>query len=70
MGEPAEVKTAQEMPKSCSVISSSISPQKEGIVKSHHIEENFSSPTPVKTKEPSRIQSKDELAELPEKWVT
>ncbi|KAI3454279.1 hypothetical protein Pfo_010942 [Paulownia fortunei] len=70
MEERAEENNVQDMPKSCSIISSSISPQKEGIVETHHLEENFSSPTPVKTKEPSRVKSKEEPAELPEKYGT
>ncbi|KAK6123648.1 hypothetical protein DH2020_042602 [Rehmannia glutinosa] len=70
MGEPTQDKTAQDMPKSCSAFSSSTSPEKDGFVETHHLEEDFSSPTPVKTKEPSRIKSKEELAELPEKYQT
>lgn len=53
----------------CLGISSPDSKNKKGVVDTRQIEEDFSSPTPVKRKEPSRIQSKFELAQLPEKWV-
>lgn len=62
-----EENTAQDTPKSCSAISSAISPKKEGIVQTHEIDEEFLSPTPVKTREPPRIKSKEEIAELPAK---
>ncbi|KAL0417354.1 UNVERIFIED_CONTAM: CDT1-like protein a, chloroplastic [Sesamum latifolium] len=65
MEAPAKEKTAEEKLKI-----SSISPHKERIVEINDVEEDFSSPTPVKTKEPSRIKSKEELAELPEKYCT
>ncbi|KAK4428199.1 CDT1-like protein a, chloroplastic [Sesamum alatum] len=67
MEAPARENTAEEKLKSCSNVSS-ISPHKEGIVEIHDVEDNFSSPTPVKPKEPSRIKSKQELAQLPEKY--
>ncbi|KAL3835320.1 hypothetical protein ACJIZ3_010056 [Penstemon smallii] len=56
--------------KTVSVVqSSSKSPKKEGIIETHHLEEEtFSSPTPAKTKEPSRCQRKSEIVELPEKY--
>ncbi|KAH6815886.1 hypothetical protein C2S51_020706 [Perilla frutescens var. frutescens] len=54
MGETVEGKTVK------------LSRKKEGIVE---IEEDFSSPTPVKKKEPSRIQTKDELPQLPERYA-
>ncbi|KAG8378600.1 hypothetical protein BUALT_Bualt07G0002400 [Buddleja alternifolia] len=68
-----KTKSAQEeMSKSCSITpsSSSISPHKERIVETHHAQDTFLSPTPAKTKEPSRTKSKEELVELPEKYVT
>ncbi|KAG8388481.1 hypothetical protein BUALT_Bualt02G0130200 [Buddleja alternifolia] len=68
MEEPGDEKTAKELTKCCSLMPSSMPSQKEGIVGTHNPEEDFSSPTPVKTKEPPRIKSKEELAELPEKY--
>ncbi|KAL0341703.1 UNVERIFIED_CONTAM: CDT1-like protein a, chloroplastic [Sesamum calycinum] len=65
MEAPAPEKIAQEK-----LQISSISPHKEGIVQIHDVVEDFSSPTPVKTKEPSRIKSNEELALLPEKYGT
>ncbi|PIN09362.1 hypothetical protein CDL12_18040 [Handroanthus impetiginosus] len=67
MEQPRE-KAAEEMFKSCSRVSSSISPYEEGIIETHHLEDEFSSPTPVKLKEPSRIKSTEERAELPQKY--
>ncbi|KAL8457237.1 hypothetical protein ACS0TY_034371 [Phlomoides rotata] len=61
-------KSVKDLPKKCSVVSSSSSGKKEEIVDTHQLEDKFSSPTPVKTKEPPRIQSKDELLQLPEKY--
>lgn len=45
--------------------------KKEGSAEIRQVEEDFSSPTPVKKKEPSRIHSNadGELPQLPEKWV-
>lgn len=65
MGETVEGKTAQCVAENSLDVSSS-EPQKKVVIA--EIEEDFSSPTPVKKKEPSRIQSKDELAQLPEKY--
>ncbi|KAL7138721.1 hypothetical protein ABFS83_09G001700 [Erythranthe nasuta] len=49
--------------------SSSFSPQKESIAETHDAEHTFSSPTPVKTKEPSRIKTnQNQPAELPHKY--
>ena len=58
---------AQDMAGKCSGISPSDTQNKEGITEIRPVEEDFSSPTPVKRKERPRIQSKDELAQLPEK---
>ncbi|XP_057787089.1 CDT1-like protein a, chloroplastic isoform X2 [Salvia miltiorrhiza] len=69
MGETAEDKTVQGVAAKCSGISPSDLQKKEGIAEIRPIEEDFSSPTPVKKKEPSRIQSKDELVLLPEKYA-
>lgn len=67
MGETVQEKTAHGV---ASGISSPDSPQKkEGTAETRQVEEYFASPTPVKKKEPSRVQSKDELVQLPEKWV-
>ncbi|CAI9773867.1 unnamed protein product [Fraxinus pennsylvanica] len=41
----------------------------KGILQKHQPEAKFSSPTPVKTKEPSRIKCREEVPELPE-WYT
>ncbi|KAL6524629.1 hypothetical protein OROHE_016300 [Orobanche hederae] len=68
MEEPAQEKIVQNMPETCSMISSSISPKKEVSSETHHLEEIFSSPTPVKTKEPSRLKSKEDLVKLPERY--
>ncbi|KAL3628992.1 hypothetical protein CASFOL_028038 [Castilleja foliolosa] len=62
MEQSAPEKTAQDPGKSCSTKFPSISTQKEGS------EDIFSSPTPVKSKEPARIKSKEELTKLPEKY--
>ncbi|GER38424.1 mitochondrial protein [Striga asiatica] len=50
-------KTAKEMSKSM-----------EASSETDRLEGDFSSPTPVKTKEPSRVKSKEELAKFPEKY--
>ncbi|KAL3642250.1 hypothetical protein CASFOL_013065 [Castilleja foliolosa] len=68
MDQSAPEKIVQNTAKSCSTNCPSISPQKEGSVETHQLEDIFSSPTPVKTKEPARIKSKEELTELPEKY--
>ncbi|KAL6559297.1 hypothetical protein OROGR_004414 [Orobanche gracilis] len=69
MEEPAQEKIVQNMPGTSSTISSSISPKKEVSSETHHLEEIFASPTPVKTKEPSRLKSKEDLVKLPERYV-
>lgn len=42
----------------------------KGLLQNQQPEAKFSSPTPVKTKEPSRIKCKEEASELPEKYTT
>ncbi|GFP88529.1 cdt1-like protein a chloroplastic [Phtheirospermum japonicum] len=68
MEQSAPDKIAQNMAKSCSANFLSNSPQKEVSVETHHLEDLFSSPTPVKMKEPARIKSKEDLTKLPEKY--
>ncbi|XP_047954195.1 CDT1-like protein a, chloroplastic isoform X1 [Salvia hispanica] len=70
MGKTMEETFAQDMAGKCSGISPSDTQNKEGITEIRPVEEDFSSPTPVKRKERPRIQSKDELAQLPEKYAT
>ncbi|KAL1541939.1 CDT1-like protein a, chloroplastic isoform X2 [Salvia divinorum] len=70
MGKTVEETSEQDMAGKCSGISPSETQNKEGIAEICQIEEDFSSPTPVKGKERPRIQSKDELAQLPEKYAT
>lgn len=53
-----------------SSVSSIVFSLEKGIFQKHQPEGNFSSPTPVKTKEPSRIKCEEGAPELPEKWDT
>ncbi|KAL6493439.1 hypothetical protein OROGR_032218 [Orobanche gracilis] len=69
MEEQAHEKIVQNMPETSSMISSSVSSKREVSSETHHIEEIFSSPTPVKTKEPSRLKSKEDLVKLPERYM-
>ncbi|KAL2555288.1 CDT1-like protein a [Forsythia ovata] len=48
---------------------SSVPSLENGILQKQQPEAKFSSPTPVKTKEPSRIKCKEEAFELPEKYT-
>lgn len=68
MGGAVEEMAAQGVAENCPGICSPDSKNKEGAVEIRQIEEDFSSPTPVKRNEPSRIQSKVELTQLPEKY--
>ncbi|XP_042013417.1 CDT1-like protein a, chloroplastic isoform X2 [Salvia splendens] len=70
MGKTIEETFAQDMAGKCSGIPPSETQNKEAIAEISPVEEDFSSPTPVKRKERPRIQSQDELAQLPEKYAT
>ncbi|XP_051123320.1 CDT1-like protein b [Andrographis paniculata] len=66
--QPPEL-AAENTPDICSATSHSISPRKEGLGGADHPDDTFSSPTPVKTKEPSRPKNKHDLAQLPHEFM-